>query len=44
MITALTALAVLIAAMFMATMGAAISAMRRERAEATQAARHRTKR
>ncbi|MEM6463375.1 MAG: hypothetical protein AAF724_15820 [Pseudomonadota bacterium] len=44
MITALTALAVLIAAMFLATMGAAISAMQRERAEAEATARSRTRR
>ncbi|MCP4315585.1 MAG: hypothetical protein GY789_06080 [Hyphomicrobiales bacterium] len=44
MITALTVLAVLIASMFLATMGAAISAMHREQVEATETARSRTKR
>ena len=44
MITALTVLAVLIAGMFLATMSAAISAMHREKAEATIAARKRTRR
>lgn len=44
MITALTALAVLIAAMFLATMGAAISAMHREQAEVKETARRRIKR
>jgi flagellar basal body-associated protein FliL len=44
MITALTILAVLIASMFLATMGAAMLAMQREQAEATESARTRTKR
>lgn len=42
MITALSILAVLIASMFLATMGAAMFAMQREQAEATQRARART--
>ncbi len=43
MITALTILAVLIASMFLATMGAAMLAMRREEIEATEKARTRTR-
>ncbi len=43
MITALTILAVLIASMFLATMGAAMLAMNREQAEATEKARARSR-
>ncbi len=43
MITALSLLAVLIASMFLATMGAAMKAMREEQSEATATARHRIK-
>lgn len=43
MVTALTVLAVLIASMFLATMGAAMLAMHREQVEATEKARRRIK-